>query len=79
MILTRPPPTFLNNVIHFAVFFSEGSPNTECLPECHLECHPECQDQLDMARSHTVMVLSHLKPKKSLVVSGEWWVVADQI
>ena len=39
---------------------SEFEPKTECLNECHLECHPEChpecQDQLDMVRSHTVMV-----------------------
>ena len=45
-----------------------------CYPECRPECHPECQDQLDMVRSHTVMVWTHYLSKKSLVVvSGGGW------
>ena len=65
--------------------YSNLEPKTECLRECHLECHPkchpechpECKDQLDMVRSHTVMVCSHFFTNKSLVVSvrgggGEW-------
>ena len=63
------------------MFLDFLEPKTECLPEClpdcHLECHPEyhpeCQDQLDMVRSHTVMVLNDYLPKKSLVVGGGEW------
>ena len=67
--------------------YPESHPEShpECYPECHPECHPECnpecypefQDQWYMVSCYTLMVWSHLEPRKKFGGGGEW--VADQI